>query len=96
MIVGPPPFGDRRQPRHQGCLQVAHAVVMGRAVGLNPLTVIFSIFVGAKSAGIIGAIIAIPLAVLIKIVILYFYATDGQLPDQDRLCRPARPRRTKT
>lgn len=71
-------------------------VVMGRAVGLNPVTVIFAIFAGGKAAGIIGAIVAIPLAVLIKIVILYFYASDSELPDQgDKICRPSRRRRSR-
>jgi len=69
-------------------------VVMGRAVGLNPVTVIFAIFVGAKSAGILGAIVAIPLAVLIKIVLLYFYASEGELPNKgDKRCTPSRRRR---
>lgn len=65
-------------------------VVMGRAVGLNPITVIFAIFVGGRAAGIAGAIVAIPLAVLIKIVILYFYASDSRLPDGRAICRPSR------
>ena len=54
-------------------------VVMGRAVGLNPITVAFAIFLGASTAGILGAIIAIPLAMMVKIVILYFYVTDSDL-----------------
>lgn len=69
-------------------------VVMGKAVGLNPVTVIFAIFVGGKAAGIIGAIVAIPLAVLIKIVLLYFYASESQLPGQrDKVCKPTPPSR---
>ena len=70
-------------------------VVMGKAVGLSPVTVIFAIFVGGWAAGIIGAIVAIPLAVLIKIVILYFYASDADLPGEDKVCRPSRRKRPR-
>ena len=71
-------------------------VVMGRAVGLNPITVIFAIFVGAKAAGVLGAIVAIPIAVLTKIVILYFYASDDGLPEQEKISRPPSRRRPRT
>lgn len=54
-------------------------VVMGKAVGLNPITVAFAIFLGGKAAGIPGAIIGIPLAMIAKIIILYFYAQDEQV-----------------
>lgn len=51
-------------------------VVMAKAVGLNPVTVALAIFIGAASAGPLGMLIAIPLAVMIKVVILYFYVED--------------------
>ncbi len=63
-------------------------LVMGRSVGLNPLTVAFAVFVGGRSAGILGAAMAIPLAVLVKIVILYFYARPEELPEGEAaVCR---------
>lgn len=40
-------------------------LVMGRATGLNPVTVIVALFVGGKLAGILGVIVAVPVAVVI-------------------------------
>ena len=42
--------------------------VMQRAVGLNPVVVIIVLLLGAKLAGVIGALLAIPLAVAIMVV----------------------------
>lgn len=62
--------------------------IMSKAVGLSPITIIFSIFLGAALAGVIGAIIAVPIATIVKIVILYFYASEEELPGR-KVCRPA-------
>lgn len=43
--------------------------VMKRAVGLNPLLVILSISVGSRLLGIAGALLAVPIAVVIEIII---------------------------
>ncbi|MCL5784704.1 MAG: hypothetical protein M1142_05120 [Patescibacteria group bacterium] len=42
---------------------------MKRAVGLNPLLVILAISVGGRLLGIGGALLAVPLAVVIQIVV---------------------------
>lgn len=42
--------------------------VMQRAVGLNPVVVIIVLLLGAKLAGILGALLAIPLAVAIMVL----------------------------
>ena len=69
-------------------------LVMGKAVGLDPVTVAFAIFLGGSAAGILGAIIAIPLAVTVKTVVIYFYARDSDLPARARrFRRPSRRRR---
>jgi predicted PurR-regulated permease PerM len=60
--------------------------IMAKAVGLNPVTIIFSIFLGAALAGVLGAIIAVPIATIVKIVILYFYASESDLPGR-KVCR---------
>ena len=44
-------------------------LVIKKAVGLNPIITIIAIAVGGKLAGVAGAIIAIPLAVVISIVL---------------------------
>ncbi len=44
--------------------------VMGRAVGLNPLVVILAIAVGSRLLGIMGALLAVPLTVVLQIIVL--------------------------
>jgi predicted PurR-regulated permease PerM len=46
--------------------------VMKRAVGLNPITVILVLLIGAKLAGATGAILAIPVATAISLVVKDF------------------------
>lgn len=73
-------------------------IVMSKAVGLDPVTVAFSIFIGGRISGILGALIAIPLAMMIKIVILYFYVKDPRLLEQQPvtcLVKKRKPRRTR-
>jgi len=43
--------------------------VMNRAVDLSPATVIIALMVGGSLAGLIGALLALPLAALIKIIV---------------------------
>lgn len=43
--------------------------IMKKAVGLNPLAVILSMLIGLKVAGVVGAILAVPVATAIGIVI---------------------------
>lgn len=47
--------------------------VMHRAVGLNPLVVIIVILVGAKIAGFIGILLAVPVATVLSVVIKDFF-----------------------
>lgn len=42
--------------------------VMKRAVGLNPLVVILAIAIGSRILGFAGALLAVPLAVVIQII----------------------------
>lgn len=44
--------------------------VMKRAVGLNPLVVILAIAIGSKLLGFAGALLAVPLVVVIQIVVI--------------------------
>ncbi|MDH4330523.1 MAG: AI-2E family transporter [Candidatus Moranbacteria bacterium] len=43
--------------------------IMKKAVGLNPLAIIFSILVGMKIAGVAGVILAVPVATAVSVVI---------------------------
>jgi predicted PurR-regulated permease PerM len=42
---------------------------MGKAVGLSPVIVILAVLIGAKLMGILGVIIAIPVAAIISVLI---------------------------
>lgn len=48
--------------------------LMGRAVGLHPLVVVVALFVGAESLGVFGALLAVPIAVVLQVLLDEFYA----------------------
>lgn len=47
--------------------------LIGRVVHLNPIIVIFVLLVGASGGGILGLLIAVPVASVIRIVLQYLY-----------------------
>lgn len=49
--------------------QVLAPKVMGKAVGLSPVIIILAILIGAKLQGILGVIIAVPVAAAISVVL---------------------------
>ena len=59
---------------------VLFPALMGRAIGLHPLVVVLALFIGAKLLGIVGALLAIPCAVIIQILIDQFYANKPLHP----------------
>ncbi|HEY7036095.1 MAG TPA: AI-2E family transporter [Thermomicrobiales bacterium] len=48
-------------------------LVIGRIIHLHPLLVIFVIVVGTALGGILGLVLAVPIAAVIKIITTYFY-----------------------
>ncbi|MCL5795847.1 MAG: AI-2E family transporter [Patescibacteria group bacterium] len=46
--------------------------IMGKAVGLSPIIIIIALLIGGKIAGIVGALIAIPVAAAISILVIEF------------------------
>ena len=50
--------------------------VMNRAVDLSPATVIIALMVGGSLAGLIGALLALPIAALLKIVIDEYFVQE--------------------
>lgn len=48
-------------------------LVIGRIIHLHPLLVIFVVVVGTALGGILGLVLAVPIAAVIKIVSIYFY-----------------------
>lgn len=65
-------------------------IVLGQAARLHPVVVIFSFIVGAMLFGIIGLILAVPVAVSIKIVLQHYYSE--RVAERDRDLRPPAPR----
>ncbi len=49
-------------------------VVIGRIVHLHPLFVIFVLVIGTALGGVLGLILAVPMAAVLKIIATYFYA----------------------
>lgn len=48
-------------------------LVIGRIIHLHPLLVIFVVVIGTSLGGILGLILAVPIAAVIKILVTYFY-----------------------
>ena len=59
--------------------------LLARISDLHPLTVLIVLFIGEEIGGIIGMIVCIPIAILLKIVILeayYFFKYQGETPPE--------------
>jgi predicted PurR-regulated permease PerM len=52
--------------------------IMERAVGLNPVISIVALLIGAKLAGIVGVILAIPVTTAIVVIVKEFYAAGSE------------------
>ncbi|MBI2759802.1 MAG: AI-2E family transporter [Chloroflexi bacterium] len=48
-------------------------VLMGRVVGMHPLVVVISLFVGVEALGFYGALLAVPIAVVLQALLDEFY-----------------------
>jgi predicted PurR-regulated permease PerM len=62
---------------------VLQPFLMGRLVRVHPLAVVLVIAIGALSAGIFGALIAVPLTAIINAVGLHLSGTRRDRPDAD-------------
>jgi predicted PurR-regulated permease PerM len=58
-------------------------IVAGRAVTLHPVAVIFALAVGASLGGLLGAILALPVAAAIRTVYIYYRDTHAAEYDED-------------
>lgn len=52
--------------------------VMEKAVGLNPIIVIVAVLIGVKLAGIMGALLAVPVAAAIGVVMSDYFSQKGK------------------
>ena len=61
---------------------VLQPLVMGRAVSLHPLAVVLAIAAGGVSAGIVGALLAVPLVAVLNSAIRVLLASDPDAEEQ--------------
>jgi predicted PurR-regulated permease PerM len=57
--------------------QLVMPIVVGRAVHVHPLVTIFAVLTGEKIAGVLGMILAVPIAAAVKVVLDYAYPVEG-------------------
>jgi predicted PurR-regulated permease PerM len=60
--------------------QLVMPLVVGRAVHVHPLVTIFAVLTGEKIAGVLGMILAVPIAAALKVVLDYAYPTKTETP----------------
>ena len=63
---------------------VLQPLIMGRAVALHPLAVILAIAIGVVTAGIVGALVAVPLLAVLNTAVRYLLSHPGGEPTPDR------------
>ncbi|HET6315131.1 MAG TPA: AI-2E family transporter [Chloroflexota bacterium] len=72
--------------------QLVMPLVVGRAVHVHPLVTIFAVLTGEKIAGVLGMILAVPIAAAIKVVLDYAYPPQEpvtlELPPEVEAARP--------
>jgi hypothetical protein len=49
---------------------------MGRMIGLQPVLVIIALFIGGKVYGLLGALLAVPVVVIIQVLLDELYVTE--------------------
>jgi predicted PurR-regulated permease PerM len=59
---------------------VVQPLVYGRAVNVNPLVTILGVLAGALLLGVLGALLAIPIAAAVQIVLRDWWANRGAAP----------------
>src|SRR5205085_8069260 len=53
--------------------RIVYPKLVGDIVGLHPLAIIIALFIGAEAKGIIGALLAVPAAIVIQVLFERFY-----------------------
>ena len=75
---------------------ILQPLVMGKAVNLHPLAIIFAIAAGSIALGIVGALVAVPVAAAIYGVAKYVTGRDPERPwpppvPEEQSVAPAEP-----
>lgn len=65
--------------------------VMKNAVGMTPLTVVLAVLIGSSLAGVLGAVLAIPVGAAVQVLVSELLYNRADDPD-NRSVRPGKPR----
>jgi predicted PurR-regulated permease PerM len=63
---------------------IVYPKVVGDIVGVHPLVIIIALFIGAEARGVMGALLAVPFAVVLQVLFDKFYRfeeTPAELPE---------------
>ncbi len=55
---------------------IIYPKLVGDSVGVHPLVIIIALFVGAEAKGVMGALLAVPVVVVLQVLFDYFYRFD--------------------
>lgn len=71
--------------------QLVMPFVVGRAVHLHPLVTIFAVLLGGSLAGVLGAVLAVPVAAAVRVTLDYVFPSDpgAALAHEDGRAAPA-------
>jgi predicted PurR-regulated permease PerM len=69
--------------------QLVMPIIVGRAVHVHPLVTIFAVLAGEKIAGVLGMILAVPVAATVKVVLDYAYPRTEEPAGQTVQAKPA-------
>jgi predicted PurR-regulated permease PerM len=65
--------------------------IIGTAAKIHPVLVIFSLFLGEHSYGLVGALLAVPILSAIQVVFMYFYRKTWKDPARRAESGPIKP-----
>jgi predicted PurR-regulated permease PerM len=71
--------------------QVVMPVVVGRSVHLHPLVTTFAVLVGGTSAGVLGAVLAVPVAAAIRVTLDYAFPRVSGVSEAHTAVKPEAP-----
>ena len=70
---------------------MVYPIVYRKAVALSPFTTIVAVLIASSILGVVGAILAVPFAAVIKIVLREAARRGGRGWKQERLASASRP-----
>jgi predicted PurR-regulated permease PerM len=68
--------------------QFVMPIVVGRAVHLHPLVTIFAVLLGGNIAGVLGAVLAVPVAAILRVTLDYVFPSNDDATSESARARP--------